>query len=46
MTERKKNEVGNLPGYQSLGETEKNLIEELLKGFQTTMEFLDWELPY
>lgn len=43
MTERKKNEVGNLPGYQSLGETERNLIEELLKGFQTTMEFLDWE---
>lgn len=42
MSERK-NEVGNLPGYSSLGEIQKDLIERLLKGFQTTRDFLDWK---
>ncbi len=43
MTKERKSEVGNLPGYSSLGEIQKNLIEELLKGFHTTLEFIDWE---
>ena len=42
MSERR-NEVGNLPGYSSLGEIQKDLIERLLKGFQTTRDFLDWK---
>lgn len=41
MTE--KNEVGNLPGYASLGETQKKLISELLNGFSSTVEFIEWE---
>ena len=39
----KRNEVGNLPGYSSLGQIQKDLIERLLKGFKTTLEFLTWE---
>lgn len=42
MTE-KKNEVGNLPGYSSLGEIQQALIDELLKGFKSTLEFLRWQ---
>lgn len=39
----KKNEVGNLPGYSSLGEIQQNIVDELLQGFQTTLEFIQWE---
>ena len=41
--ERKKSEVGNLPGYSSLGEIQKDLIDRLITGFRDTREFLDWK---
>lgn len=42
MTE-KKNEVGNLPGYSSLGEMQQKLVDELIGGFKTTLDFIRWE---
>ena len=39
----KKNEVGNLPGYSSLGEIQKDLIDRLISGFKDTRGFLDWK---
>lgn len=39
----KKSEVGNLPGYSSLGEIQKDLIDRLISGFKDTRGFLDWK---
>lgn len=39
----KKSEVGNLPGYSSLGEIQKDLIDRLITGFTGTRKFLDWK---
>ena len=39
----KKSEVGNLPGYSSLGEIQKDLIDRLITGFKDTRGFLDWK---
>jgi hypothetical protein len=40
---KKKSEVGNLPGYSSLGEIQKDLIDRLITGFKDSREFLDWK---
>ena len=40
--EKRKSEVGNLPGYSSLGEIQKDLIERLISGFRDNKEYLDW----
>ncbi len=40
---QKKNEVGNLPGYSSLGEIQKDLIDRLLQGFKTSRDLIDWQ---
>ena len=43
MAEGKRSDVGNLPGYSSLGEIQKDLIDRLITGFRSTREFLDWK---